>query len=117
MFFVVAPDYAPLNFTFYERNGSLVFTWSQPPFEPDYWNTDLTKSDKWEFKLQYSRKIKFTHTIFMKKIHANNYVTPALDMFSRLDVWQASVSSVSNDREGNATNTTCFFYPAVLGKF
>lgn len=53
----------------------------------------------------------------MKKIHANNYVTPALDMFSRLDVWQASVSSVSNDREGNATNTTCFFYPAVLGKF
>lgn len=95
----------------------MVFTWSQPPFEPDYWNTDLTKNDKWKFKLQYSRKIKWPGTIYIQEVHANNYVFEVVGRFGQLDVWEASVSSVSNGREGNATNTTCFFYPVVLSKY
>ena len=91
------------------QNKILHFRWKQPGMNTEYWNTDSSKNSTWFFVINYGRML----LQLEKRVEVPNgaFFNISLERPDFRDIWYTSVSSKSDGKEGNSTNTTCFVPP------
>lgn len=92
----------------------LHFRWKQPGMNTEYWNTDSSKNSTWFFVIYYGKMI----VQLDKRVEVPNgaFFNISLERPDFRDIWYTSVSSKSDGKEGNSTNTTCFVPPLTYGE-
>ena len=92
----------------------LHFRWKQPGMNTEYWNTDSSKNSTWFFVINYGRML----LQLEKRVEVPNgaFFNISLERPDFRDIWYTSVSSKSDGKEGNSTNTTCFVPPLTYGE-
>ena len=92
----------------------LHFQWKQPGMNTEYWNTDSSKNSTWFFVINYGRML----LQLEKRVEVPNgaFFNISLERPDFRDIWYTSVSSKSDGKEGNSTNTTCFVPPLTYGE-
>ena len=92
----------------------LHFRWKQPGMNTEYWNTDSSKNSTWFFVINYGRML----LQLEKRVEVPNgaFFNISLERPDFRDIWYTSVSSKSDGKEGNSTNTTCFVPPLTYGQ-
>lgn len=92
----------------------LHFRWKQPGMNTEYWNTDSSKNSTWFFVINYGRML----LQLEKRVEVPNgaFFNISLERPEFRDIWYTSVSSKSDGKEGNSTNTTCFVPPLTYGE-
>ena len=92
----------------------LHFRWKQPGLNTEYWNTDSSKNSTWFFVINYGRML----LQLEKRVEVPNgaFFNISLERPDFRDIWYTSVSSKSDGKEGNSTNTTCFVPPLTYGE-
>ena len=92
----------------------LHFRWKQPGMNTEYWNTDSSKNSTWFFVINYGRML----LQLEKRVEVPNgaFFNISLERPDFRDIWYTSVSSKSDGKEGNSTNTTCFVPPLTFGE-
>ena len=80
----------------------------------EYWNTDSSKNSTWFFVINYGRML----LQLEKRVEVPNgaFFNISLERPDFRDIWYTSVSSKSDEKEGNSTNTTCFVPPLTYGE-
>ena len=88
--------------------------WKQPGMNTEYWNTDSSKNSTWFFVINYGRML----LQLEKRVEVPNgaFFNISLERPDFRDIWYTSVSSKSDGKEGNSTNTTCFVPPLTYGE-
>ena len=96
------------------QNKMLYFRWKQPGMNAEYWNTDSSKNSTWFFVIYYGNMI----VQLDKRVEVPNgaFFNISLERPDFRDIWYTSVSSKSDGKEGNSTNTTCFVPPLTYGE-
>lgn len=96
------------------QNKMLYFRWKQPGMNAEYWNTDSSKNSTWFFVINYGRML----LQLEKRVEVPNgaFFNISLERPDFRDIWYTSVSSKSDGKEGNSTNTTCFVPPLTYGE-
>ena len=96
------------------QNKILHFRWKQPGMNTEYWNTDSSKNSTWFFVINYGRML----LQLEKRVEVPNgaFFNISLERPDFRDIWYTSVSSKSDGKEGNSTNTTCFVPPLTYGE-
>ena len=92
----------------------LHFRWKQPGMNTEYWNTDSSKNSTWFFVINYGRML----LQLEKRVEVPNgaFFNISLERPDFRDIWYTSVSSKSDGKEGNSTNTTCFVPHLTYGE-
>ena len=92
----------------------LHFRWKQPGMNTEYWNTGSLKNSTWFFVINYGRML----LQLEKRVEVPNgaFFNISLERPEFRDIWYTSVSSKSDGKEGNSTNTTCFVPPLTYGE-
>ena len=92
----------------------LHFRWKQPGMNTEYWNTGSSKNSTWFFVINYGRML----LQLEKRVEVPNgaFFNISLERPDFRDIWYTSVSSKSDGKEGNSTNTTCFVPPLTYGE-